>query len=159
LPNVIRPEDIAPYPWRAGRVLIRILGALCACGGLLTALSLIVLPELAWFDRPPLELSTWLYPVYGLWSLTLCLAGVGMLLVKGWGRWLGAAAGLLITAVAGYSLADNALNGVKDWVWAGVAIAAVLLAYSLLIPLGPAFAPGQPKQKPAGDRMPESRRG
>lgn len=149
MPNVIRPEDIAPYPWRAGRTLIRILGSLCAVGGLLTALSLTILPELAWFDRPPLELRAWLYPIYGLWSLNLILAGVGMLLVKDWGRWLGATAGLIITAIAAYALADNSLNGVKDWVWAGAAIAAVLLSYSLLMPLRPAFTSKSTETKAA----------
>jgi len=149
MPNVIRPEDIAPYPWRAGRVLIRILGALCAGGGLVTALSLTLEPGLAWFDRPPLELSAWLYALYGLWSLNLCLAGAGMLLVKPFGRWLGASAGLFITAVSVYPLAYNALAGEKDWVWAAAAIAGILLAYSLLMPLRPAFAPTPPKRQGA----------
>ncbi len=152
MPNIIRPEDIAPYPWRAGRTLIRILGGLCAVGGLLSVLSLLILPELAWFDRPPLELRSWLYLVYGLWSLNLILAGVGMYLLKGWGRWFGATAGLIIATIAVYALADNSLNGEKDWVWAGAAIAAILLSYSLLIPLRPAFASRPPKQDPPDNR-------
>ncbi|OGD74564.1 MAG: hypothetical protein A2Y64_00915 [Candidatus Coatesbacteria bacterium RBG_13_66_14] len=149
MPNVIRPEDIAPYPWRAGRVLIRILGALCLGGGMLTALSLTLEPGLAWFDRPPLGLSTWLYALYGLWSLNLCLAGAGLLLVKGWGRWLGAAAGLFITAVSVYPLAYNSLAGEKEWAWAAAAVAGILLAYSLLMPLRPAFGPTPPKRQGA----------
>ncbi|MCX7022353.1 MAG: hypothetical protein NTW26_08810 [bacterium] len=146
MPNVIRPEDIAPYPWRAGRVLIRILGALCLGGGIVTALSLTLLPELAWFDRPPLELSTWLYAVYGLWGLDLCLAGAGLLRLRPFGRWLGAAAGLFITAASVYPLTYNSLNNLKDWAWAAAAIAGILLAYSLLMPLRPAFAPKPPKR-------------
>jgi hypothetical protein len=146
MPNVIRPEDIRPYPWRAGRVLIRILGAVCLGGGVLTALSLSVLPGLAWFDLPPLELRDWLYALYGLWSLNLCLAGAGLLLVKGWGRWLGASAGLYITAVSVYPLAYDSLAGLKEWAWAAAAIAGILLAYSLLMPLRPAFGPAPPKR-------------
>jgi len=146
MPNVIRPEDIPPYPWRAGRVLIRILGTLSLGGGVLTALSLTFMPELAWFDRPPLGLSTWLYALYGLWSLNLCLAGAGLLLVKSWGRWLGALVGLFATAVSVYPLAYNSLAGLKDWVWAAAAIAGILLAYSLLMPLRPVFAPAPAKR-------------
>jgi hypothetical protein len=146
MPNVIRPEDIPPYPWRAGRVLVRVLGALCLGGGVLTALGLTLLPGLAWFNRPPLELAPWLYAVYGLWSLCLCLAGAGMLLVKGWGRWFGASAGLFTTAVSVYPLAYNSLAGLKDWVWAAAAIAGILLAYSLFMPLRPAFSPNPPRQ-------------
>jgi len=122
-------------------VLIRILGTLSLGGGVLTALSLTFMPELAWFDRPPLGLSTWLYALYGLWSLNLCLAGAGLLLVKSWGRWLGALVGLFATAVSVYPLAYNSLAGLKDWVWAAAAIAGILLAYSLLMPLRPVFAP------------------
>jgi hypothetical protein len=149
MPNVIRPEDIPPYPWRAGRMLVRVLGALCLGGGVLTALSLTVLPGLAWFDRPPLELRGWLYTLYGAWSLILCLAGVGLLLVRPFGRWLGAAAGVYITATSVYPLAFNSLVGLKDWVWSAAAIAGILLAYSLLMPLRPIFTPASPKRRGA----------
>lgn len=142
MPNVIHPGDLPPYPWKLARLLVRLVGGLLIAGGVVHLLALGWLPELAWFNREPFllaELPGWMLVWHYLQVVLLLVGGVGLVLLKAWGRWGAIAGGAIALIPSAYALVANTIARRTDWVWAGAAVGSILLSYAFATHLKPVF--------------------
>jgi len=129
--------------------VVRLVGGLLIVGGVVHLLALRWMPELAWFNREPFllaELPMWLLMVHYLQAVLLLAGGVGLVLIKYWGRWGAVLGGAVVLIPSAYALIVNTIARRTDWVWAGAAIGSILLSYAFATHLKPVFRKqGKPK--------------